>query len=100
MLNPPGEKDNISSANDILSLLFRSTRRTSAKDLWARSVEGYKELEHSEMLKLGWVEGMGRGATFPLQMRVRSALFNELTEEEQAEWNDKALQTKDLLPSK
>ena len=81
---PPG-------ANDILQTILGHVRRTSARDLWARSTtETYTPMEHDAMVKAGWTPDMDRGKTLPMQMSVRSALFAALSEDEQSEWERKS----------
>ncbi|KIJ31091.1 hypothetical protein M422DRAFT_267298 [Sphaerobolus stellatus SS14] len=93
------ERMNPNNAEDILKTLFRSVWRTTAKDLWARECPEYRSLEAEGMLAENWTPNMRRQEAFPLQMRVRTKLFANLSEWEQTEWQEKAAKLKDNDPT-
>ena len=87
------------NSSNILKTLFRTVRRTAAKDLWARESPEYRKREAQAMTEEGWTADMPRQQAFPLQMRVRAALFAELSDGEREFWEKKAATTKQHEPS-
>ncbi|KIJ43316.1 hypothetical protein M422DRAFT_253516 [Sphaerobolus stellatus SS14] len=89
------ERQNPDNAPDILKTLFRTLRRANAKDLWARESPDYPKLE-VEVLEADeeWTPNLPRQQEFPIQMRIRAAIFKKLTAKEQQEWQEKANSTK------
>jgi len=73
---------------DVFSMLFKTTRGSSAKDLWARSELGYKAQEEEAMLAKGWTPAMPRSESFPMKMSVRAKLFEALDEQVKEEWRE------------
>lgn len=51
------------------------------------------------MLVRGWTPEQARQVVFPTQMKVRSFLFNQLSDEERGRWEDAALKTKEAAPT-
>ncbi|KIJ37870.1 hypothetical protein M422DRAFT_50210 [Sphaerobolus stellatus SS14] len=63
------------NGSDIVDLLFRTIRRMSAKNLWARSDPNCKQLEANVMQAEGYTDTMEHKEVFLLQMKVRKELF-------------------------
>ena len=86
---------------DILALLLRRVRKPAPKDLWAAETPEYADLERDALKKEdGWTPGMPRKKEFPIQVKVRARLFEELPEEERTLWAEKAEETKTAAPTK
>jgi len=79
---------------DVISMLFRTGRGASGKDVWARNDPAYKALEEAAMIAKGWTPAMPRSEAFPMQMRIRAKLFDELDDVDKVAWQDKAKQLK------
>ncbi|KAF8494281.1 hypothetical protein BU17DRAFT_72567 [Hysterangium stoloniferum] len=86
-------------SNDILTLLFKRVRKPAAKDLWAAGTQDYMQLEKDALIEIGWTPGLSRKAEFPMQMKVRSQLFDVLPSEECAYWGKKADEVKTAIPT-
>ncbi|KAF8489495.1 hypothetical protein BU17DRAFT_72751 [Hysterangium stoloniferum] len=87
------------TSNDILTLLFKRVRKPAAKDLWAAGTQDYMQLEKDALIEIGWTPGLSRKAEFPMQMKVRSQLFDVLPSEERAYWGKKADEAKTAIPT-
>ncbi|KIJ29396.1 hypothetical protein M422DRAFT_54175 [Sphaerobolus stellatus SS14] len=85
--NKPTKK---SKTTDVLDLVYRHVRRSTARDVWARESPDYKDKEADRMIVKGWTLKMDRPKMFPLQMRVRQELWKELPEEDRAKWTQVA----------
>ncbi|KIJ36515.1 hypothetical protein M422DRAFT_261070 [Sphaerobolus stellatus SS14] len=87
---------------DIVDQLFHVAKKPMASVLWARACPDYPERERVALLAAGWKPEMIHTEAFPIQVRIHTKLFSELTEEEQHEWWEKAkkFQTKSLSKDK
>ncbi|KAF8490862.1 hypothetical protein BU17DRAFT_72688 [Hysterangium stoloniferum] len=86
-------------SNDILTFLFKRVRKPAAKDLWAAGTQDYMQLKKDALIEIGWTPGLSRKAEFPMQMKVRSQLFDVLPSEERAYWGKKADEAKTAIPT-
>ncbi|KAF8500073.1 hypothetical protein BU17DRAFT_72136 [Hysterangium stoloniferum] len=74
-------------------------QKPAAKDLWAAGTQDYMQLEKDALIEIGWTPGLSRKAEFPMQMKVRSQLFDVLPSEERAYWGKKADEAKTAIPT-
>ncbi|KIJ25937.1 hypothetical protein M422DRAFT_273029 [Sphaerobolus stellatus SS14] len=87
-------------APDMMALLFRTIRKITACNCWAKADPSYKEREHAKMVELHWTPGMNRQTAFPIQMEAHRKLWEALSEGEQQKWEVEALKTKSIEPAR
>ncbi|KIJ42541.1 hypothetical protein M422DRAFT_254320, partial [Sphaerobolus stellatus SS14] len=86
------------SGTDVITTVFRSVRRVSPKDVWAREDPEYVELESQEIAARDWAK-VHRKKLFSLRMKLRSELFKKLPDEQQSHWKARSKECKNMTPS-
>ncbi|KIJ31904.1 hypothetical protein M422DRAFT_266402 [Sphaerobolus stellatus SS14] len=85
---------------DMMELLFRQVRKSTARDCWARSDPTYKVKEAERMVINKWTPDMDHQVSSPIQMQARRELWDELSEEDKDKWEAEALRQKDIVPTR